>query len=63
MINVIQIIFALIGLAILLFAIVGAVLNRDADRWAEGLLLGVYIGALGCISAIAILTQFGILSW
>ncbi len=56
-----HLIFAVLGLTILLVAIVGAIRNRDNDRWAEGLLIGIYIGALGSISLLAILMHFGVL--
>jgi len=52
---------AFLGLIILLVAIVGAILNRDDDRWAEGLLIGIYVGALGSISLLAIFMHFGVL--
>ena len=57
----VQFIFALIGVTIPLIGIVAAIRNREPDRWAEGLLIGMYLGALGCMSLIAILVQFGIL--
>jgi hypothetical protein len=63
MITTIQFIFALIGLTTLVLGIVSAIRNREGDRWAEGLLLGMYIGVLGCMSAVAILVQFGVLQW
>jgi len=53
--------FAFLGLIILLVAIVSAILNRDNDRWAEGLLIGIYVGALGSISLLAIFKYFGVL--
>ena len=56
-----HLIFAVLGLTILLVAIVGAIRNRDNDRWAEGLLIGIYVGALGSISLLAILMYFGVL--
>jgi hypothetical protein len=57
----IQSIFALIGVMILFVGIVGAISNRDNDRWAEGLLVGIYVGALGSMSLLAILVQYGVL--
>jgi hypothetical protein len=57
----IRLIFAFVGLTILLAAIVGAIRNRDNDRLAEGLLIGIYVGALGSISLLAILMHFGVL--
>jgi hypothetical protein len=56
-----HLIFAVLGLTILLVAIVGAIRNQDSDRWAEGLLIGIYVGALGSISLLAILMYFGML--
>jgi len=56
-----HLISAFLGLIILLVAIVGAILNRDDDRWAEGLLIGIYVGALGSISLLAIFMHFGML--
>jgi hypothetical protein len=56
-----HLIFAVLGRTILLVAIVAAIRNRDNDRWAEGLLIGIYVGALGCISLLAILMYFGVL--
>jgi hypothetical protein len=57
----IRLIFAFVGLTILLIAIVGAIRNRDNDRLAEGLLIGIYVGALGSISLLAVLIHFGVL--
>jgi hypothetical protein len=56
-----HLVFAVLGLTILLVAIVAAIRNRDNDRWAEGLLIGIYVGALGSISLLAILMYFGVL--
>jgi len=57
----IRLTFALVGLTILLVAPVGAIRSRDNDRLAEGLLIGVYLGALGSVSLLAILMYFGLL--
>jgi hypothetical protein len=57
----IHLIFAFVGLTILLVALVGAIRSRDNDRLAEGLLIGVYLGALGSVSLLAILMHFGLL--
>jgi hypothetical protein len=57
----IRLIFACVGLTILLVALVGAIRSRDKDRLAEGLLIGVYLGALGSVSLLAILMHFGLL--
>jgi hypothetical protein len=52
-------IFALAGALIPLIAIVQAFRSKAQDRWPEGLLVGVYLGVLGSISVIALLTYFG----
>jgi hypothetical protein len=57
----IRLIFAVVGLTILLVTILGAIRSRDNDRLGEGLLIGIYVGALGCISLLAILMHFGVL--
>ncbi|MGA7374205.1 MAG: hypothetical protein WBW37_16635, partial [Methyloceanibacter sp.] len=57
----IRLIFAIVGLTIPLVAIAGAIRNRDNDRLAEGLLIGMYLGALGSISLLAIVMHFGVL--
>ena len=56
-----RLIFARVGLTTPLVVIVGAVRNRGDDRLAEGLLIGIYVGALGCVSLLAILMHFGVL--
>jgi hypothetical protein len=58
----IRLIFALIGSTIPLVAMAGAIRSRDNDRFAEGLLIGMYLGALGYISLLAILMHFCVLS-
>jgi len=57
----IRLIFALIGSTIPLVAIAGGIRSRDNDRFAEGLLIGMYLGALGSISLLAIVMHFGVL--
>jgi hypothetical protein len=52
-------IFALAGALIPLIVIVQAFRSKAQDRWPEGLLVGVYLGVLGSISVIALLTYFG----
>jgi len=56
-----RLIFGFVGLAILLVVILGAIRARDDDRLAEGLLIGIYVGALGSISLLVILMYFGVL--
>lgn len=55
-----RLVFAFAGLVILLVAVFGAIRNRDDDRFAEGLLIGIYVAALGCLSLLAILLHFGV---
>ncbi len=49
---------ALLGAAIPPVVIIQALRSKDKDRWPEGLLVGVYLGALGAISVIAIIAYF-----
>jgi len=49
---------ALVGVLIPPIVIVQALRSKAKDRWPEGLLVGVYLGALGAISLIAIITYF-----
>jgi hypothetical protein len=51
-------IFALAGALIPLIVIVQAFRSKAQDRWPEGLLVGVYLGVLGSISVIVLLTYF-----
>jgi hypothetical protein len=57
----IRLIFAFVGLAILFAVIVAAIRSRDSDRLGEGLLIGIYVGALGSISLLVILMHLGLL--
>jgi len=56
----IRFIFAVVGFTALLALIVGAIRNRDDDRLAEGLLIGIYAGVLGSISLLVILRHLGV---
>ena len=49
---------ALVGVLIPPVVIAQALRSKAKDRWPEGLLVGVYLGALGAISLIAIITYF-----
>lgn len=49
---------ALVGVLIPPVVIVQALRSKATDRWPEGLLVGVYLGALGAISLVAIITYF-----
>jgi hypothetical protein len=49
---------ALVGALIPPVVIVQALRSKAKDRWPEGLLVGVYLGALGAISVIAIIAYF-----
>jgi NADH:ubiquinone oxidoreductase subunit 6 (subunit J) len=54
----VTLIFALVGAIITLIVIVQAFRSKAQDRWPEGLLVGVYLGVLGSISVIVLLTYF-----
>jgi hypothetical protein len=54
----IKLIFALIGVAIPAVVIVQTFRSKAKDRWPEGVLVGVYLGTLGSISVIALITYF-----
>jgi len=49
---------ALVGVLIPPVVIVQALRSKAKDRWPEGLLVGVYLGALGAVSVIAIVNYF-----
>jgi hypothetical protein len=49
---------AILGALIPLVAIAQALRSKAADRWPEGLLVGVYLGALGAVSLIYLVTYF-----
>ena len=49
---------ALVGVLIPPVVIVQAFRSKAKDRWPEGLLVGVYLGALGAVSVIAIVNYF-----
>ena len=49
---------ALVGALIPPVVIVQALRSKAKDRWPEGLLVGVYLGALGAIGVIAIVAYF-----
>ncbi len=53
-----KLIFALIGAVIPLVVIVQTLRSRAQDRWPEGVLVGIYLGTLGSISAIALIDYF-----
>jgi hypothetical protein len=57
----IRLIFAFVGLGILCAVIVAAIRSRHSDRFGDGLLIGVYVGALGSISLLVILMHLGLL--
>jgi len=50
---------ALLGVLIPPVVIVQALTSKAKDRWPEGLLVGVYVGALGAISVIKLIIYFG----
>jgi hypothetical protein len=49
---------ALMGALIPAVVIAQALRSKAKDRWPEGLLVGVYLGALGAVSLIFIVTYF-----
>jgi len=53
-----KLIFAVIGAAIPPVVIVQAFRSKEKDRWPEGVLVGVYLGTLGSISVIALISYF-----
>jgi hypothetical protein len=53
------IVAATIGAIVPVVVIVRAVRAKTQDRWPEGVLVGIYLGALGAISVIALIAYFG----
>jgi hypothetical protein len=53
-----KLLFAVIGAAIPPVVIVQAFRSKAKDRWPEGVLVGVYLGTLGSISVIALISFF-----
>ena len=49
---------AVLGALIPPVVIAQALHSKAADRWPEGLLVGVYLGALGAVSLIYLVTYF-----
>jgi hypothetical protein len=49
---------AILGAVVPLAVVVQATRSKAADRWPEGLLVGIYLGALGAVSVIALLDYF-----
>ena len=58
--EILRIVSALIGAAIMLAVIAVAILGRDDDRLNEGLLIGIYVGAFGAVSVLFILRHLGL---
>ncbi len=56
--STVNLIFAFVGALIPPVVIVQALRSKARDRWPEGLLIGVYLGVLGSISLIALLTHY-----
>lgn len=52
---------AVLGALIPPVVIAQALRSKAKDRWPEGLLVGVYLGALGAVSLIFILKHYGIM--
>lgn len=59
--STLNLIFAFVGALVPPVVIVEALRSKARDRWPEGLLTGVYLGTLGSISVIALLTHYGLL--
>ena len=59
--STLNLIFAFVGALIPPVVIVAALRSKAKDRWPEGLLTGIYLGTLGSISVIALLTHYGLL--
>jgi len=49
---------AVLGVLIPPAVIAQALRSKAKDRWPEGLLVGVYLGALGAVSLIALISNF-----
>jgi hypothetical protein len=49
---------AMLGALIPPVVIAQALRSKAKDRWPEGLLVGVYLGALGAVSLIALINYF-----
>ena len=49
---------ALVGVLVPPVVIVQALRSKVTDRWPEGLLVGVYLGTLGTISVVALISYF-----
>ncbi len=49
---------AVVGALIAPVVIIQALRSKAKDRWPEGLLVGVYLGALGAMSLIFLVTYF-----
>jgi hypothetical protein len=50
---------AVLGALVPPVVIAQALRSKAKDRWPEGLLVGVYLGALGAVSLIFILKHYG----
>jgi hypothetical protein len=57
--ELIRVVFAFTGAAIMLAVIAIGIFGRDTDRLNEGLLIGIYVGALGSISVLFVLRYLG----
>jgi hypothetical protein len=58
--DILRIVLAVIGAASMLAVIAIAIFGRDDDRLNEGLLIGIYVGALGSISVLFVLRHLGL---
>jgi hypothetical protein len=57
--DTIRIIFAVLGISSLACAVASAVLTRRADGFGDGLFIGAFLGALGCLGVIYLIDVSG----
>jgi hypothetical protein len=56
-----QFIIGFLAWALSLTVLFSAIVNGSKDRLAEGLIVGLYLGSLGTLGLIAVLSYFGVL--
>jgi hypothetical protein len=56
--TILTLLAAFAGALIPTVVIAHALCSKAGDRWPEGLLVGVYLGALGAVSLIFLVTYF-----
>jgi hypothetical protein len=60
-VTTLTLIAAVLGALVPPVVIAQALRSKAKDRWPEGLLVGVYFGALGAVSLIFILKHYGMM--